>query len=116
VKGDFERAKADMEKDAKRAAKLEEKVKLLTGGFAARASKEGARAAAAHEAAAQAALTKCCYQVLQARERTAAAARVAALKAEVEEQREKEKTLQHKYEVLQQELAALRDSQAASAF
>ena len=61
----------------------------------------------------QAALTKSCYQALQARERTAAAARVAALKAEVEEQREKEKTLQHKYEVLQQELAALR--QAASA-
>ena len=53
MKGDFERAKADMEKDAKRASKLEEKVKLLTGGFAARATKDGARAAAAHEAAAQ---------------------------------------------------------------
>jgi tRNA pseudouridine-54 N-methylase len=38
----------------------------------------------------------------QVRERTAAAARVRALKADVEAQREKEKGLQYQFEVLQQ--------------
>lgn len=102
VKGDFERAKGDMEKDAKRASKVEQKVQVLTSGLAARAVKEGARAVVAHEEAAAAALTRACYQALQVRERTAAAARVRALKADVEAQREKEKGLQYQFEVLQQ--------------
>lgn len=35
--GDFERVRGEMEKDAKRAAKLEQKVNLLTGGYSLRA-------------------------------------------------------------------------------
>jgi hypothetical protein len=69
VKGDFERAKGDMEKDAKRASKVEQKVQVLTSGLAARAVKEGARAVVAHEEAAAAALTRACYQALQVRRR-----------------------------------------------
>jgi hypothetical protein len=58
-----------MEKDAKCASKVEQKLQVLTSGLAARAVKEGASAVVAHEEAAAAAPTHACFQALQVRRR-----------------------------------------------
>jgi len=94
AKADLERARSEMAKDAKRASKLEQKVNLLCGGFAARAAQSQARAAELYEAAASAGVELAVFQVLHRQESAAGPARLEALQVEVATQKEREKVLQ----------------------
>mmetsp|Transcript_32000 Transcript_32000/g.53782 ORF Transcript_32000/g.53782 Transcript_32000/m.53782 type:complete len:795 (-) Transcript_32000:163-2547(-) len=107
VKGEFEAARAEMEKDAKKAAKLEQKVNMLTAGYASRAAQSGVELAQVFEQAAEAKIEVECFKALQRQELAAAPARLERLTKEVEVQREREKVQQLKYEMLRDDRDAL---------
>jgi hypothetical protein len=65
VKGEFEAARAEMEKDAKKAAKLEQKVNMLTAGYASRAAQSGVELGQVFEQAAEAKIEVECFKALQ---------------------------------------------------
>jgi len=103
VKGDFERVRGEMEKDAKRAAKLEQKVNLLTGGYSLRAEATQTRVVEQFDQLMAAETELQVFQTLQKQEMAAVPSRMQALKEEVAKQKEREKVYQLKYENLQEQ-------------
>eukprot|EP00887_Chlorella_sp_A99_P003055 scaffold9.g3055.t1 len=78
---EFEGVRKEMEKEAKRAAKLEQKVAVVTGGLAARQEKLRAEAEEAWQALASARMELTCFRRLHEQEQRAAPDRIEALQA-----------------------------------
>uniref|UniRef100_A0A1D2A2M5 Cell division cycle 5-like protein n=1 Tax=Auxenochlorella protothecoides TaxID=3075 RepID=A0A1D2A2M5_AUXPR len=93
----FDHARHEMEREARRAAKLEARAGLLTAGLAARGGRLAEEAAGATRDLAAAALDLACFGELAAREAEAGPARVAELAALVAAQRAREAALQDRY-------------------
>lgn len=100
VQGDFERSKGEMDKDAKRAAKLEQKVMVLTAGYSKKAEELNKQIQSLWQDNDQARTQLQCFKTFAQQEDQAAATRLAELQKELEVQREREKTLQLRYETL----------------
>lgn len=103
----------EMEKEAQRAAKLEEKVKIVLGGLITRHGKLAGQVDEAHDALGSALLERQCFLALQGAEALAAPARVEALTAAVAAQRAREKELQERYGALLRERADLTSALSA---
>jgi pre-mRNA-splicing factor CDC5/CEF1 len=86
-----------MTKQAKRAAKLEKKLKILTGGYQARASSLGQQLAEVHEQAEQGHVELQTFKRLHDMEAVAIPRRLEQLKEEVGRQTERENQLQNRY-------------------
>ena len=100
VRGEYHTALALMQKEAERAAKLENKVSLVTGGLVNREIKLNEQLAELTEKVQSAAHDVVSFQTLSAREQRAGPARRKAAQALVQAQLEREQKLQLKYKTL----------------
>ena len=91
---EFESVRGEMERQAKRAAKLEQKLGLLLGGLQRRDSELGTRAVELWGQVKDAAQELACFQALRERELRAAPERLEALAELHGEQQAKERDLQ----------------------
>ena len=107
LKAQFDALRSEMERQAVRAARLDERARALTAPAAA----AGARAAAAAEEAAlrasAASRDEAAFSQLAERERGAAASRIAAMRQRADAQAEREAGLQARFAALVQERDAL---------
>ena len=92
-----------MEKEAKRAAKLEQKASLVTGGLASRHEKLRGEVEEAWEALRSAQIELACFQALHEAEQRAAPDRIEGLQELVGAQARRERDLQEKYKLLGRE-------------
>ena len=96
---EFARIRADMEKDARRASKLDAKATLLTAGYQRRAAELQAKVDEVYEALAAKAAELHAFQRLHAQELRSAPLRIEARAAELEVQLQREQALQARYAV-----------------
>lgn len=96
-----------MTKQAKKAAKLEKKLKIITGGYQARAGALSKQATDVHEQVEQTEVERDTFQRLQEMEHCAVPKRLEHLKEEVSRQSERENQLQVRYSGLHQERSVL---------
>ncbi|XP_051185458.1 cell division cycle 5-like protein [Lolium perenne] len=94
---EFEIVKKRMDDEAKKASRLEQKIKLLTQGYQARAAKLGSQIQDTFKQMNTAATELECFQELQKQEQMAGAYRVRNLVEEVDKQKALERTLQSRY-------------------
>ncbi|VAI34741.1 unnamed protein product [Triticum turgidum subsp. durum] len=94
---EFEMVKKRMDDEAKKASRLEQKIKLLTQGYQARAAKLGSQIQDTFKQMNTAATELECFQELQKQEQMAGAYRVRNLSEEVNKQKALEQTLQSRY-------------------
>ncbi|XP_047057488.1 cell division cycle 5-like protein [Lolium rigidum] len=94
---EFEIVKKRMDDEAKKASRLEQKIKLLTQGYQARAAKLGSQIQDTFKQMNTAATELECFQELQKQEQMAGAYRVRNLAEEVNKQKALERTLQSRY-------------------
>ena len=97
LQAEFEDVRGEMERDAKRASKLDAKIGTLTGGYQKRAAELSARLSAAHQAASDGAAELAAFRSLHNQELRAATLRIEALAAEVATQAERERSLQARF-------------------
>ncbi|RWV98498.1 hypothetical protein GW17_00038649, partial [Ensete ventricosum] len=98
LQNEFEIVKKRMDDEAKRATRLEQKIKILTHGYQqARAGKLWSQVEATFKQVDTAATELECFQVLQKQELLAATYRVNSLVEEVNKQKALEQSLQHRY-------------------
>ncbi|XP_009418597.2 cell division cycle 5-like protein [Musa acuminata AAA Group] len=97
LQNEFEIVKKRMDDEAKRATRLEQKIKILTHGYQARAGKLWSQVEATFKQVDTAATELECFQVLQKQELLAATYRVNSLVEEVTKQKALEQNLQHRY-------------------
>ena len=100
VRGEYHTALALMQKEAERAAKLENKVSLVTGGLVNREIKLNERLTELTEKVQSAANDVVSFQTLSAREQRAGPSRRKAAQALVQAQLEREQKLQLTYKTL----------------
>eukprot|EP00955_Chlamydomonas_euryale_P051843 354986-Chlamydomonas_euryale.AAC.1 len=113
VRAEYDAARREMEREARRAAKVEAKALVLIGGLVKRDAAGRAMLSELSEQVAAARIELECFRALQAREVVAAPERIEAALALTEQQREREAVLQERYKGLNRELRGL--SAAASA-
>uniref|UniRef100_A0ACD5T6Z4 Uncharacterized protein n=1 Tax=Avena sativa TaxID=4498 RepID=A0ACD5T6Z4_AVESA len=94
---EFEIVKRRMDDEAKKASRLEQKIKVLTQGYQARAAKFGSQIQDTFKQMNASATELECFQELQKQEQMAGAYRVRNLAEEVNEQKRLERTLQRRY-------------------
>ncbi|WOK92731.1 cell division cycle 5-like protein [Canna indica] len=97
LQNEFEIVKTRMDDEAKRATRLEQKIKVLMHGYQARAGKLWSQIDAAFKQMDTAATELECFKVLQKQELLAATSRVNGLVEEVNKQKTLEETSQHRY-------------------
>ncbi len=114
ARADFEGVRAEMEREAQRAAKLEKKVGLVCGGLSARDAKLREQLAELAESAGTAGVELACFRALAEAERRSAPERMEALMAAVDRQREREGELQQRYKLLSRERDDLREALIAA--
>ncbi|KAL4447677.1 hypothetical protein ABPG75_004896 [Micractinium tetrahymenae] len=105
---EFEAVRKEMEKEAKRAGKLEQRVGVVTGGLAGRQDKLRGEAEEAWQALRAAATELECFRALHENEQRSAPDRIEALQALVAAQAAREKELQERYKELSHERDDLR--------
>ena len=114
VRGEYHATLDFMKKEAERASKIESKVALVTGGLANRESKLNQELADLTEKVQAAANDVLSFQTLSVREQRAAPLRRAALQSLVQQQRDREQSLQNKYKDLLHERDLLLRNQTAA--
>ncbi|GJN11927.1 hypothetical protein PR202_ga30165 [Eleusine coracana subsp. coracana] len=97
LQNEFEIVKKRMDDEAKKASRLEQKIKLLTQGYQARAGKLWSQVQDTFKQMDTAATELECFQELQKQEQMAASYRVRNLTEEVNKQKALERTLQRRY-------------------
>ncbi|XP_043692881.1 cell division cycle 5-like protein, partial [Telopea speciosissima] len=97
MQNEFENVKKRMDDEAKKAQRLEQKIKLLTHGHQTLAGKFWSQIEATYKQMDTASTELECFQALQKQEQLAAANRINSLLEEVKKQQELEKTLQQRY-------------------
>ncbi|CAN6227690.1 unnamed protein product [Urochloa humidicola] len=97
LQNEFEIVKKRMDDEAKKASRLEQKIKLLTQGYQVRAGKLWAQVQDTFKQMDTAATELECFQELQKQEQLAASYRVRNLTEEVDKQKALEQTLQSRY-------------------
>ena len=115
LQAEFEGVRREMEREAKRAAKLEGKVGLVTGGLAARQERLRGEAEAGWAALAEAGVELECFRALHAAEQRAAPERLEALQGLVAAQAARERALQERYGEARRERDDLRAPPPAAA-
>ncbi|GAX75409.1 hypothetical protein CEUSTIGMA_g2853.t1 [Chlamydomonas eustigma] len=103
IKGDYDAARSEMEKEAKRAAKIEQKVNILIGGLQQRDTGLRSKLVELAEQLQSATIELTCFKTLKERELRAAPDRIEAMLDLVQEQRQREVDLQEKYKILSRE-------------
>lgn len=114
VRGEYHAALDQMKREAERAAKLESKVALVTGGLVSREVKLNEQILHLTERAQAAASDVVSFQSLSAREQHAGPSRRAAAHALVQKQQERERKLQQKYKDLLDKRDALQSIKIAA--
>ena len=107
LKAQFDAVRAEMERQAVRAARLDERSRALAAPFAAQGARAAATAAEAAARASAAARDEAAFTQLAERERGAAEGRIAAMRLRAEAQAEREAGLQARFSALVQERDAL---------
>lgn len=102
-KAELEGIRREMEKDAKRASKLEGKVNILVGGLQQRDAALSARLREVQESLQGALIELKCFEALQEREQRVAPERIEKVLDLVSEQRKREQDLQGRYKALLRE-------------
>lgn len=97
LQNDFEIMKKRMDDEARKATKLENKIKLLTHGHQMRAGKLSSQIEATYKQMDTATTELECFQALQKQEVVAASYRVSGLVEEVDKQKGLERILQQRY-------------------
>ncbi|XP_008801722.2 cell division cycle 5-like protein [Phoenix dactylifera] len=97
LQNEFEIMKRRMDDEAKKATRLEQKVKLLTQGYQTRAGKLWSQIEATYKQMDTAATELECFKALQKQEHLAASYRVSGLIEEVNKQKVLEQSLQQQY-------------------
>ncbi|KAI8030927.1 Cell division cycle 5-like protein [Camellia lanceoleosa] len=97
LQNEFENVKKRMDDDAKKAQRLEQKIKLLTNGYQMRAGKLWSQIEATFKQMDTAGTELECFQALQKQEQLSASHRINGLWEEVQKQKELEGTLQKRY-------------------
>ncbi len=115
VRGEYHTALELMKKEAERAAKLESKVAVVTGGLVNRELKLNEQVVELTEKVQAAANENVNFQVLSAREQRAGPARCTAAQTLVQEQQEREQKLQQKYKELLDKRDALQNIKISAA-
>ena len=115
VRGEYHTALELMQKEAERAAKLESKVAVVTGGLVNRELKLNEQVVELTEKVQAAANENVNFQVLSAREQRAGPARCTAAQTLVQEQQEREQKLQQKYKELLDKRDALQNIKISAA-
>lgn len=105
----LEQNRSHMAKEAKRAAKMEKKLKILTGGYQSKAQVLIKQLQDAYENIDQANLELNTFKFLQEQEKNALPRRVESLTEDVDRQMEREKGLQKRYNDLQNEIRELQE-------
>ncbi|KAL3277690.1 hypothetical protein HHI36_013035 [Cryptolaemus montrouzieri] len=108
----LEQNRMHMSKEAKRAAKMEKKLKILTGGYQSRAQNLIKHLQELYEQADQANLELNTFKFLQEQERVAVPKRIQGLTEDVNRQTEREKSLQQKYSTLQEQINEIQGAHA----
>jgi len=115
LQGDFERVRSEMDKDSKKAAKLETKLNVLTAGYQKKALEHMNEIATTMEQLKNSRVELACFKALQQQENLTAPLRLEKLQNEVAEQVEREKALQAKYESLSSDLRVLSNEAVTTA-
>ena len=102
-----------MTKEAKRAAKIEKKLRVLTGGYQARAQGLMKQISDVGEQLESARLELSTFSFLKECEAQAIPSRMGAITADVERQEERERELQEKYQEATQKLQEVYNNSAA---
>lgn len=97
LQAEFARVRADMEKDARRASKLDAKATLLTAGYQRRSAELQTKVDEVYESLAAKAAELHAFQRLHAQELRSAPLRIEARAAELEVQTQREEALQARY-------------------
>ncbi|XP_056647268.1 cell division cycle 5-like protein [Diorhabda sublineata] len=105
----LEQNRSHMSKEAKRAAKMEKKLKILTGGYQSRAQALIKQLQDLYENIDTATLELNTFKFLEEQEKSALPRRIQSLTEDVNRQMEREKVLQKKYAELQFEIKQLKD-------
>lgn len=106
--GTFEELRAQMGKEAKKANKMEKKLKTLTAGYEARAKQLLEEINVFHAEQETKSQELACFMNLEAQERFALPLRTASLKEEVDTAKKRESQLQYDFKSKMDELQALR--------
>ena len=115
LRWEFENVRREMERDAKRAAKLEQKIEILIGGLQNRQNAMVEEIEEARKQTASAAIELQCYRALHDQEGRAAPERIEELQVLVDAQRERERILQERYgSLLRQQRFPQDDTNAAA--
>ncbi|XP_043235197.1 cell division cycle 5-like protein [Amphibalanus amphitrite] len=101
-----------MTREAKRAAKLEKKLKILTGGYQSRSTALSKQLQDATEQLDQARLELATFSALMEHEQAAIPRRLQSLSEDVSRQTEREQLLQRRYQLLKQRLEELQPAAA----
>jgi hypothetical protein len=115
VRGEYHIALELMKKEEERAAKLESKVAVVTGGLVNREIKLNEQVVELTEKVQAAANENVNFQILSAREQRAGPARCTAAQKLVQEQQEREQKLQQKYKELLDKRDALQNNKISAA-
>lgn len=105
----LEQNRSHMAKEAKRAAKMEKKLKILTGGYQSRAQALIKQLQDLYENIDTATLELNTFKFLEEQEKSALPRRIQSLTEDVNRQMEREKVLQKKYAEYQFEIKQLKD-------
>ncbi|KAL0924300.1 hypothetical protein M5K25_005115 [Dendrobium thyrsiflorum] len=97
LQNEFEIVKKKMDDEAKKATRLEQKIKVLTHGYQMRGEKLWSQIEATFKQMRTASIELECFQALQKQERAAASYRIDNLIDEVNKQKQLERTLQDRY-------------------
>ncbi|KAF3340387.1 cell division cycle 5-like protein [Carex littledalei] len=97
VQNEFEIVRRRLDEEAKKATKLEQKIKVLTHGYQARAGKLWSQTEATYKQVNNLSTELTCFKELQKQEQLAASYRVNNLLDEVNKQKTLESQLQHRY-------------------
>jgi len=104
----LEQNRNQMTKEAKRAAKMEKKLKILTGGYQMRAQALIKQYQDLADQLERSRMEKSTFEFLQEMESVAIPRRVEALKADLDKQKAREKELQTRFSNVQFELEQLK--------
>jgi len=115
MQAEFEGLRKDMEREAKRAGKLEQKAGLVTGGLVARQDRLRSEVEEGIKSAAAVKVEIACYKVLHEQEQRVAPERIEALQALVSAASAKEAALQARYREALLRRAALQKAAATAA-
>uniref|UniRef100_A0A6M2DDQ3 Putative mrna splicing protein cdc5 myb superfamily n=1 Tax=Xenopsylla cheopis TaxID=163159 RepID=A0A6M2DDQ3_XENCH len=103
----LEQNRKHMAREAKNCAKMEKKIRILTGGYQARAQGLVKHLQEIYDQTEQATLELSTFKFLAAQERAAIPRRMESLTEDVQRQTDREKQLQRKYQELQEQLQEL---------